>query len=89
MKKGIEWILDTVKDIPVIYILGNHEYYKGSYPKTLRKIVEHSQDTNVHVPENRSVVIGDVTFHGATLWTDFDIAWCFSHQWKYMPGEDY
>lgn len=71
--KGVEWILKTVKDIPVIYILGNHEYYKGSYPKTLRKIVELSQDTNVQVLENRSVVIDDVTFHGATLWTNFEL----------------
>jgi Icc-related predicted phosphoesterase len=71
--KGIEWILSTVKDIPVVYILGNHEYYKGSYPKTLRKIQELSQDTNVQVLENRSVVIDDVTFHGATLWTNFEL----------------
>jgi predicted phosphodiesterase len=33
--KGIEWIKSTITDIPVIYVLGNHEYYKGSYPKTL------------------------------------------------------
>lgn len=71
--KGIEWILSTVKDIPVVYILGNHEYYKGSYPKTLRKIEELSQNTNVHVLENRSVVVGDLTFHGATLWTNFEL----------------
>jgi predicted phosphohydrolase len=71
--KGIEWILSTVKDVPVVYILGNHEYYKGSYPKTLRKIEELSQNTNVHVLENRSVVIGDITFHGATLWTNFEL----------------
>lgn len=71
--KGIEWILKTINDIPVIYILGNHEYYKGSYPKTLRKIVALSQDTNVQVLENRSVVIDDVTFHGATLWTNFEL----------------
>jgi hypothetical protein len=24
--------------------------------------------TNVHVSENKAVTIGDVTFHGATLW---------------------
>ena len=36
--KGIEWIKSKIKNIPVIYILGNHEYYKGSYPKTLNKI---------------------------------------------------
>ncbi len=36
--KGIDWILSKIKDKPVIYVLGNHEYYKGSYPKTLKKL---------------------------------------------------
>lgn len=69
--KGIEWIRATIKDIPVIYVLGNHEYYKGSYPKTLKSIQELAAGTNVHILENNSVIIGDITFHGATLWTDF------------------
>lgn len=69
--KGIEWIKSTIKNIPVIYVLGNHEYYKGYYPKTLKSIQELAAGTNVHVLENKSVVIDDVTFHGATLWTDF------------------
>lgn len=71
--KGIEWIKEVIPDVPVIYVLGNHEYYKGTYPKTLRKIMEAAADTNVHVLENAAVVIGDVTFHGATLWTDFEL----------------
>ncbi|KAF5271786.1 hypothetical protein FQR65_LT17593 [Abscondita terminalis] len=28
--KGIQWIQSTIKSKPVIYVLGNHEYYKGS-----------------------------------------------------------
>jgi Icc-related predicted phosphoesterase len=69
--KGIEWIKSTITNVPVIYVLGNHEYYKGSYPKTLTAIRNSASDTNVHVLENKAVVIDDVTFHGATLWTDF------------------
>jgi Icc-related predicted phosphoesterase len=69
--KGIEWIKSTIKDVPVIYVLGNHEYYKGSYPKTLHAIKNSASATNVHVLENKAVTVGDVTFHGATLWTDF------------------
>src|SRR6187402_2222953 len=69
--KGIEWIKSTIKTLPVIYVLGNHEYYKGSYPKTLNSIKEIAVNTNVHILENESVVIDDITFHGATLWTDF------------------
>lgn len=69
--KGIEWIKSTIKSIPVVYVLGNHEYYKGSYPKTLNNIKEVAIDTNVHILENASLVIDDITFHGTTLWTDF------------------
>ena len=71
--KGIEWIKHKIPDKPVIYVLGNHEYYKGSYPKTLNKIKEAALDSNVFVLENSFVDIQDVRFHGATLWTDFSI----------------
>lgn len=71
--KGIEWIKSKIKNKPVIYILGNHEYYKGSYPKTLNKIKDSAKDSNIFVLENDSVDIDGVRFHGTTLWTDFSI----------------
>jgi Icc-related predicted phosphoesterase len=69
--KGIKWIKSTITAVPVIYVLGNHEYYKGSYPKTLNAIKSWASESNVHVLENKAISIDDVTFHGATLWTDF------------------
>ncbi|WP_121488407.1 metallophosphoesterase [Chryseobacterium sp. 7] len=71
--KGIEWIKKAIPNKPVIYVLGNHEYYKGSYPKTLDKIKEAALNSNVHVLENSFVDIDDIRFHGSTLWTDFSI----------------
>ena len=71
--KGIEWIKTKIPGKPVIYVLGNHEYYKGSYPKTLNKIKEAAKDSNVFVLEDSFVDIENVRFHGATLWTDFSI----------------
>lgn len=71
--KGIEWIKENIPDKPVIYVLGNHEYYKGTYPNTLRKIIELSKDSNVHVLENNFVEFEGIRFHGATLWTDFSL----------------
>lgn len=71
--KGIEWILKEITDKPVIYVLGNHEYYKNAYPKTLHKITELSRNSNIHVLENKSIEIDGIVFHGATLWTDFSI----------------
>lgn len=71
--KGIEWIKEAIPDKPVIYVLGNHEYYKGSYPKTLHKIKDIAEGSNIFVLENSFVDIENVRFHGATLWTDFSI----------------
>ena len=69
--KGVEWIKSTITDTPVIYVLGNHEYYKGTYPKTLNAIRSSASGSNIHVLENKAITFGDITFHGATLWTDF------------------
>lgn len=71
--KGIEWIKINIPDKPVIYVLGNHEYYKGAYPKTLYKIKEAARNSNIFVLEDESVDIEGIRFHGATLWTDFSI----------------
>ncbi|WP_342332334.1 metallophosphoesterase [Pedobacter sp. FW305-3-2-15-E-R2A2] len=71
--KGIEWVKKYIPNKPVLYILGNHEYYKGSYPKTLHKIIEASGNSNVTVLENNRVEFDGIRFHGATLWTDFSL----------------
>lgn len=71
--KGIDWVKSAISGKPVIYVLGNHEYYKGAYPKTLHRIQESASGSLISVLENEMVEIGDVRFHGATLWTDFSI----------------
>lgn len=71
--KGLEWARVTFPDKPVIYVLGNHEYYRHTYPKLVREFLAAAQDTNIHVLEDRAITLGDVTFHGATLWTDFEL----------------
>lgn len=70
-KNGIKWILKTFPNRPVIYVLGNHEFYGQKIPKLISDIKDLAQGTNVHVLENDRVEIGDVVFLGATLWTDF------------------
>ena len=71
--KGLHWIQSRIKSKPVIYVLGNHEYYKSSYPKVLNKLKLIAEYTNVHVLENSFIDIDDIRFHGCTLWTDFSI----------------
>lgn len=71
--KGLHWIQSRIKNKPVIYVLGNHEYYKSAYPKVLNKLKSLAFNTNIHVLEDSFVDIDDVRFHGCTLWTDFSI----------------
>ncbi|WP_316829257.1 metallophosphoesterase [Pedobacter aquatilis] len=71
--KGIAWAKEYIKDKPVLYVMGNHEYYKGSYPGTLNKVIKAAFNSNIIVLENKSVTFGSIRFHGATLWTDFSL----------------
>lgn len=84
--KGIEWVKQNIPDKPVIYLLGNHEYYKGSYPKTLNKILEASKNSNVNVLENNMVEFEGIRFHGATLWTDFSLFGNPVESGIFLPG---
>lgn len=69
--EGIQWALANFSK-PVIYVLGNHEYY-GQRPmmELLEKARQKTIGTNVHLLENDCVVIDGVRFLGCTLWTDF------------------
>jgi len=69
--EGLKWALKTFPDRPVIYVLGNHEFYGEELQKLIAELQEMARGTNVHLLENQSCTIGDVVFLGATLWTDF------------------
>ena len=69
--KGFGWVRENIKHKEVIYILGNHEFYKEATPKLLDNMKEKSKGTNIHVLENRSILIDSIRFLGCTLWTDF------------------
>lgn len=56
----------------VIYVLGNHEFYRGIWPDALQTLRDWGLPENIHVLERQCAEIDDITFVGATLWTDFD-----------------
>ena len=71
--RGIDWAGTNWTDRPVIYVPGNHEYYDRSYVEhraQMQKVA--ARYGNVHCLDQRAVVLGDVLFIGATLWTDFE-----------------
>jgi len=72
-ERGVRWLLERVPDRPVIYVMGNHEAYGTDEVRTVEKAMEAAEGTNIFVLQNRSVQLGNVTFAGATLWTDFGL----------------
>jgi ribosomal protein S17 len=70
-RNGLKWALKTSPHRPVIYVIGNHEFYGQKLQKLINELQELADGTNVHLLENGSCRIGDVVFLGATLWTDF------------------
>jgi predicted phosphodiesterase len=68
---GLDWIKAAFPNKPVIYVLGNHEFYGETIPKLTLKLKNLTQGTHIHILENDLLAIDDVLFFGSTFWTDF------------------
>lgn len=71
--KGVQWAMSAFKNVPVVYVAGNHEYWKHTYPGLIAKMKTTAQGSSVHVLENESLEIAGVHFYGCTGWTDFNL----------------
>lgn len=71
---GVEWaakILDST-EAHIIYIAGNHEFYHLELNDTRQKLHEFCQQhSRLHYLENDEIIIDDVRFLAATLWTNY------------------
>lgn len=57
----------------VVYVAGNHEFYHGKWPVGIQYLRDEcARFPNVYFMENDSRKIDDVTFIGATIWTDMN-----------------
>ena len=72
-RNGLKWALKAFPDRPVIYVLGNHEFYGQKLQKLIKELQELADGTNIRLLENEQCSIGEVVFLGATLWTDFGL----------------
>ncbi len=70
--RGLVWAREHFKQ-PIIYVVGNHEYYKSNYQKLNKQLKDKANELNIHLLMDSSIVIEDVLFVGATLWTDFKL----------------
>jgi len=67
--RGIEWARQAFH-CPVLYVPGNHEFYRGHLTKTLQAMRD-AGDERIITLDRDEVVIKGVRFLGATMWTDF------------------
>lgn len=66
---GIEWAARRYRDVPVIYVPGNHEYYDHDIGIT--EELKSAAPAGIHVLDENAIEIDGVRFLGTTLWTDF------------------
>jgi predicted phosphodiesterase len=69
--KGVEWAKATFQK-PVVYVPGNHEFFREHIDKLGPALAEAAKGSNVHVLQDAAVVLDGVRFIGGTLWTDFN-----------------
>jgi predicted phosphodiesterase len=71
--KGLKWINKHFAGRPVVYVLGNHEFYHHSLPELTQTLKRKTEGSHIHLLENAAVELCGFTFLGCTLWTSFTV----------------
>ncbi|MFA5750141.1 MAG: metallophosphoesterase [Candidatus Shapirobacteria bacterium] len=64
-----QWLADKHPDLPVLYVLGNHEFYDHDLA-AYHEYKKMCSLPNVHVLDNEACVLQNIVFVGSTLWSD-------------------
>lgn len=70
---GLIWARTAFADKPIVYVMGNHEFYDAHYERVLECARKQAIELGIHLLEKDEVVIDGVRFLGTTLWTDFEV----------------
>ena len=73
-REGRKWARAQFPAKPVVYVLGNHEFYRHSLPELTETLKRETDGSHISILENSAVEIDGYTFLGCTLWTDFQVA---------------
>jgi len=71
--RGYDWARGTFPGRPVVYVAGNHEYYRHAMPALTRRLAGMKDSGSIHFLECGEAAIMGVRFLGCTLWSDFGI----------------
>ena len=75
---GIEWAATTFPDVPVLYVAGNHEFYRFEHSDLLARLHQVAAATpHVRFLEQSEITLNvrgrDLRFLGCTAWTDYGL----------------
>ncbi len=71
---SLEWLSRNIlPHMPVVTVLGNHEFFGWGIPDGRRKAARMATDLGIHLLDDSSTEIGGIRFAGGTLWTDFGL----------------
>lgn len=69
---ALHWVANTIgKKMPVVMVLGNHEFFSTSLPRGRREAKRIAKAMGIHLLDDSEVVLDNVRFLGGTLWTDW------------------
>lgn len=70
---GLRWARDSFKDLPILYVPGNHEYYGARLEPMAVELRSCAKELGIHYLDNDVIEVAGVRFVGSTLWTDFEL----------------
>lgn len=71
-EKSIAWLADHIlPHMPVVVVLGNHDFYGHALADARRAAANAADDTGVIFLDNQQIIVDRVRFVGSTLWTDY------------------
>ncbi|MDZ5453068.1 metallophosphoesterase [Labrys sedimenti] len=74
--RALPWLAQHVlpRGLPLIYVPGNHDFYRENVETELRKARDRARLEGIHLlAEGETLTAGGVRFIGATLWTDYAV----------------
>lgn len=71
--KTLDWLIQQSAKKPIIFCLGNHEFYDDEYHRVLDFWRSALISSDVFFLQDDQLIIDDTLFIGATLWTDYAI----------------
>lgn len=74
IKRGLEFLNKLAGGKPVVFVMGNHEYWRGTLGTDLQKARDLARKAGITLLENEAATLAGCQFVGATLWSDYELA---------------